>query len=264
MGDKASFGLDFGEIYKRSVVGVRVFGVPGTEKQSLVAFFARVNADYHRHAKYTDYHGGEVKYGYLGLNCAKSIGMAFKVGAGYDDLEVNDLSQLLGLRVVGALAANIPTEMAMKLLQKWHARGYGLDMVLYRKYRGSNWTDPHDEDAVPFKDLPNRFPSVLSRDFLEEQDHYKDVDNLFAMYLLYNLGKYSVRIDDASRLLQIDVRKEPMRYAAAAELAMQSARGDSEGFRRDQTFQPRGTPVGEVPPNKPAHEVGEPASEATP
>ena len=28
LGDTASFGLDFGEIYKRSVFGVRVYGVP--------------------------------------------------------------------------------------------------------------------------------------------------------------------------------------------------------------------------------------------
>ncbi len=34
LGDKASFGLDFGEIYKRSVVGVRIYGVPAGEKNS--------------------------------------------------------------------------------------------------------------------------------------------------------------------------------------------------------------------------------------
>ena len=28
LGETASFGLDVGEIYKRSVVGVRVYGVP--------------------------------------------------------------------------------------------------------------------------------------------------------------------------------------------------------------------------------------------
>ena len=102
---------------------------------------------------------------------------------------------------LAALTANIPTEMAMKLLRAWHARGYGLDVVLYRKYEGSNWVDPHDEDPVAFKDLPNRFPSVLSRDFRKEQGQYQDVDNLFAMYLLYNLGRYSLRIDDAMTLL---------------------------------------------------------------
>ncbi len=34
LGETASFGLDFGEIYKRSVIGVRVYGVPAAEKES--------------------------------------------------------------------------------------------------------------------------------------------------------------------------------------------------------------------------------------
>ena len=47
LGDTASFGLDFGEIYKRSVIGVRVYGVPASEKEALTSFFGRINADYH-------------------------------------------------------------------------------------------------------------------------------------------------------------------------------------------------------------------------
>ncbi len=34
LGDTASFGLDFGEIYKRSVIGVRVYGVPLSERKA--------------------------------------------------------------------------------------------------------------------------------------------------------------------------------------------------------------------------------------
>jgi hypothetical protein len=47
LGDKTSFGLDFGEIYKRSVIGVRVYGVPAAEKEAVAAFFTRINSDYH-------------------------------------------------------------------------------------------------------------------------------------------------------------------------------------------------------------------------
>jgi len=46
LGETASFGLDFGEIYKRSVVGVRVYGVPAGEKEALAAYFGRINDDY--------------------------------------------------------------------------------------------------------------------------------------------------------------------------------------------------------------------------
>jgi hypothetical protein len=162
LGDTASFGLDFGEIYKRSVVGVRVYKVPAEEKAALAAFFKRINDDYRNHAEKTEYHDGEIVYGYLNLNCAKTIGAAFKYGAGYKTLEVQSGPALSKRKVKAALNANVPTEMAMKLLKEWNARGYGMDVVLYKKYNGSNYVDPHEEEQVAFKDLPDRFPSVLS------------------------------------------------------------------------------------------------------
>jgi hypothetical protein len=147
--------------------------------------------------------------------------------------------------VVAAANANIPTEMAMKLLKAWTARGYRLDVVLYKKYEGSTYVDPHEEEKVAFKDLPNRFPSVLSRDFRREQGHYEDFDNLFAMYALYNMGKYSVRVNDETKLLEIEKSKNPMAYPEAAEFATRSAESDSENFRRRLSFRPKGTAIGE-------------------
>ncbi len=214
LGAKASFGLDFGEIYKRSVIGVRVYGVPAWEKEALAIFFKRINDDYRNRARKTDYHDAEIRYDYLRLNCAKTIGMGFRVGAGYTDLEVTSAKLFSRRRVVAAVNANVPTEMAMKLLEAWNARGYGLDVVLYRKYEGSTYVDPHEEEKVAFKDLPNRFPSVLSRDFRREQGEYEDYDNLFAMYVLYNLGKYGVRVNGETKLLEIEKSKSPMAYAA--------------------------------------------------
>ena len=117
MGEKASFGLDFGEIYKRSVIGVRVYGVPAKEKEALVAFFKRINDDYHDRVEKTEYHDEEIRYDYLRLNCAKTIGLGFRIGAGYKDLEVTSARFFRGRRVVAAANANIPTEMAMKLLK---------------------------------------------------------------------------------------------------------------------------------------------------
>lgn len=245
LGDKASFGLDFGEVYKRSVIGVRVYGVPAAEKEALAAFFRRINDDYHRRARKTEYHDREIKYDYLRLNCAKTIGSAFRYGAGYKGLEVASAAVLPArTRVVAAANANIPTEMAMKLLEEWNARGYGLDVVLYRKFEGSAWVDPHEEEKVAFKDLPNRFPSVLSRDFRKDQGRYEDEDNLFAMYVLYNLGKYGVRVDGATKQLEIERFKTPMAYPEAADIARRNARSDSESFRQRLPFLPRGTEIG--------------------
>ncbi len=245
LGNTASFGLDFGEIYKRSVIGVRVYGVPAGEKEALAAFFKRINDDYHNRARNTDYHDREIRYDYIRLNCAKTIGAAFKYGAGYQELDVTSAKLLSGRRLVAAANANIPTEMAMNLLKEWNARGYRLDVVWYKKYDGSTYVDPHEDGQVAFKDLPNRFPSVLSRDFRREQDQYEDIDNLFAMYLLYNLSKYRVRVNDETKVLEIDKSKEPMPYPEAAELATQSAKADSESFRRRLPFRRTGTEIGE-------------------
>jgi hypothetical protein len=254
LGDKASFGLDFGEIYKRSVIGIRVYGVPLVERQALEAYFRRINDDYRRQARDTEYHAGEVKYDYLRLNCAKTIGAGFRFGAGYQDLDVTSAPILSRLRLVAAANANIPTEMALKLVEAWHARGYGLDVVLYKKYSGSNSMDPDEE--VPFKDLPNRFPSVLSRDFRREQGRYEDFDNLYAMYLFYNLAKYSVKVNDATQLIEIDQRKTPLAYREAAALAQRDALADSENYLRGLPVPPRGTGVedtsGSTPRNKPS------------
>ncbi len=255
LGDTASFGLDFGEIYKRSVIGVRVYGVPAREKERLVAYFARINADYRNRAENTEYQQGEVVYGYLNLNCAKAIGAGFKYGAGYKGLAVNN-APIMPLRLVkAARKANIPTEMAMKLLKEWNARGYGLDVVLYRKYDGSSYVDPREEEKVAFKDLPNRFPSVLSRDFRREQGAYKDIDNLFAMYILYNLGKYRVKVNDQTRLIEIESFKSPMPYAEAAALATKNARSDSRRFQGSAPFRPSGATLGGNPDNANRYEL---------
>jgi hypothetical protein len=248
LGDKASFGLDFGEVYKRSVVGVRVHGVPSAEKEALAAFFDRINDDYHKRVAKTEYHDREIRYDYLHLNCAKTIGSGFRYGAGYEDLEVAGAKILPArTRVVAAANANIPTEMAMKLMKEWNARGYRMDVVFYKKYEGSTWVDPHEEEKVAFKDLPNRFPSVLSRDFRKEQGQYQDFDNLYAMYVLYNLGKYSVRVNGGTKLLEIERSKDPMPYKEAAELADRSARSDSENFGRRSRFRPSGTAIDQPP-----------------
>ncbi len=244
LGDTASFGLDFGEIYKRSIIGVRVHGVPAAEKEAVTAYFQRINDDYHNRVRNTEYHQGEVRYDYLRLNCAKTIGAAFKYGAGYQDLDVTSAKLFSGRKLVAAANANIPTEMAIKLIAEWNRRGYGLDVVWYKKYGGSTYVDPHEEEKVAFKDLPNRFPSVLSSDFRKEQDHYEDIDNLFAMYLLYNLSKHRVRVNDETKLLEIDKSKEPMPYPEAAEVAARSAKSDSENFRRHVKFRPTGQEIG--------------------
>jgi hypothetical protein len=246
LADTASFGLDFGEVYKRSVVGVRVRGVPASEKQALESFFRRINDDYHRRARNTEYHDREVKYNYLRLNCAKTIGSAFHYGAGYKDLEVDSAALLSGRRIVAAANANIPTEMAVKLMKQWDARGYAMHAVLYRKYEGSLYVDPHDGAKVAFKDLPNRFPSVLSRDFRREDRDYQDYDNLFAVYLLYNMGLYSVRVNPDTKLLEIGRGKDVVPYAKAAELADRAAKSDSRAFREGLPFIPAGTTIGQA------------------
>jgi hypothetical protein len=242
LGADAAFGLDFGEVYKRSVVGIRVFGVPRAERDALAAYFARINEDFHNRARRAEYHADDIVYDYMRLNCAKTIGVAFRYGARYQALAIKE--PLLPGPVAKAIQANIPTEMAMKLMREWDARGYRMDAVLYRKWEGSTYVDPHEPAKGMFKDLPNRFPSVASFDFSSDAGAYEDYDNLYAMYLMYNLGRYSVRVDDATRQLVVEAAKQPMPYAQAAGVASKNAEEDSRNFLRRLPFIPKGLRIG--------------------
>jgi hypothetical protein len=240
---KASFGLDFGEIYKRSVVGIRVFGVPASEREALAAYFDRMNADFAAGAHDTEYQRGEVKYSYTDLNCAKTVGSAFRYGAGYKELELRSAPALAVRKLKTYLDANTPSEMAMKLMREMDARGYKMDAVLYRKYPGSPYLDPHDEEPISFGNLPNRIPSMVSLDFRNDEGHYEDYDNLFASYTLHNIGRYGVAIDPATKAVAIRVTKTPMTYAEATALAAKDAEADSKGFLHRLFFPARGKRV---------------------
>jgi len=229
LGETASFGLDFGEIYKRSVIGVRIYGVPSAEKNRLVDYFERINADYRKRLRNTEYHHGEVVYGYTNLNCAKIIGAGFKYGAGYDELDVKSAPLIPLRKVKAAIKSNIPTDMAMKLLEQWNARGYAMSSVLYKKYGGSTYVDPHDAEKVAFKNLPDRFPSVLSLDFLRDQDEYRDFDNLFAMQVLHDMGMYRIAVNAETKLLEVETSGRSLPYPEAVAAARRSTRPDSRG-----------------------------------
>ena len=125
LGDTASFGLDFGEIYKRSVIGVRVYGVPAAEKEAVAAFFKRINDDYHNRARNTEYHDREIRYDYLRLNCAKTIGAAFKYGAGYQDLDVTSAKLFSGTKGGGSSQRQHSHGDGDQVSSEWNRRGYG-------------------------------------------------------------------------------------------------------------------------------------------
>jgi len=233
LGETASFGLDYGEVYKRSVIGIRVHGVPQAEKDALRGFFKRLNDDYARHASVTDYHSGDISYDYMNLNCAKTIGAAFKHGAGYGELVVRDPLPLSALvRAIAAVSANIPTEMALKLVEQWNARGYTMDVVLYKKWPHSRWVDPHDEPKLAFAALPDRFPSVLSLDYRADAGHYEDEDNLYAMFLLRYLGRWGLTIDEDSQELKLLTGTATLPYAQAAQRARSQAVEQSKNLLR--------------------------------
>jgi hypothetical protein len=224
LGATASFGLDYGEVYKRSVIGVRVFGMPAAEAQALRAFFTRINTDFRKREPFTEYHDGEIRYDYLKLNCAKTIGAAFKFGAGYAQLEVNNSLPLASrLDAVAAFSANMPSDMMLALMQQWQARGYSMDSVLYRKWPRSAWIDPHDESKMRFAELPDRFPSVRSLDYGAEADAYADKDNLFMMSLPRLMGRYVLHIDPAGNELVLLRNPAPLPFAQAMPRARAEA-----------------------------------------
>ena len=220
--------------------------MPAGEKEALAAFFKRINDDYRNRARNTEYHDGEVRYDYLRFNCAKSIGAAFKFGAGYRGPRGREREDSIRPANRGRRQREHSDRDGDEAVQGVERAGIRAGRGLYRKYAGSTYVDPHEEDKVAFKDLPNRFPSVLSRDFRKEQGQYEDFDNLFAMYVLYNMGKYSVRIDGETKLLEIDGAQEPHALPRRPPRSpRRAARSDSENFRRRTPFRAQGTGVDE-------------------
>lgn len=244
LGPDASFGLDFGEVYKRAVVGVRIRGLAAGDVDKLDAFCRRLNRDFAARAKKTDYHGREIVYDYMDLNCAKTIAVAFKYGLGWRDVSVRG-EGLSGLHFIKALKANVPSSTLQEIMEAAARRGHAMDVILYKKFQGSTYVNPRDEGRTPYQDLPNRFPSVLSTDYKMEQGRYEDYDNLYAMHLLYGLGRASVVFDGATRRLHFEARKEPSSWAEATRVADDKAEDESKLVLRRLLFRAWGIRLGD-------------------
>jgi hypothetical protein len=254
LGPDASFGLDMGEIYKRSVIGIRINGVQPRVKDGLRAFFQRLNSDFHDRKSNTDYHHSPIVYGYMDLNCAKTVGLAFKYGGGLDDLPIKGASFWSRLNPFSAAKANLPTEMAVQLIEAFARLNCTFDVVLYKKWAGSTYVDHLEGSGVMYKDLPNRFPSVLSLDYMENQGSYEDYHNLFAMYLFYYLGRYSIVLNGENRRLEIEHKREPDGYAKARVKADESAEKDKKHLVRRLLFRAWGIKLEAGADNTPLYE----------
>jgi hypothetical protein len=66
------------------------------------------------------------------------------------------------------------------------------------------------------------------------------------MYLLYNLARYSVQVNDVAKQLEIGRSKSVVQFPEAAAMAAEAASSDSENYRRGTSFTPQGTRVGTV------------------
>lgn len=243
LGPDASFGLDYGEVYKRSVVGIRIAGVPPAVKQQLARFWDRLNADYQADRPETDYHDGPIRYSYLNLNCAKTVAMGFRHGAGMEDIRIKGQGLLSRLNPLAPLKANVPMETALEIIEAASRRGWTMDAVLYKKFH-SDYVAPGDETGTPYGELPDRFPSVLSLDYRSGQGSYEDFDNLRAMHLLFDLGRYSLKIDPATTRLQVEREKQPEPYEVAEARAVGEARKESKHILRRLLFRAWGLRVG--------------------
>jgi hypothetical protein len=136
--------------------------------------------------------------------------------------------------------------MAMKLMKEWKRAATRWTSSSTGNTRARPYVDPHDEEKSRVQGPSQPLSLGLSRDFRRDQGEYKDYDNLFAMYLLYNLGKYKrarERGDEAPRNRQRG--KLPLQYTQAAELPERSAKSDSHDFQRGVPFVPKGAPIGQ-------------------
>ena len=227
---KAVFGLDYGEIFKRSLIGVRVKGLSAEQLKGIHAFYRQLNSDYRAQVKNTHYHLGEIKYNYMRLNCAKTVAQAIKFGAGYEAVKVRGNHLLARLPGSQYIYSHTPTSTALNIMAVLAKHGAEFSTVLYKKFNSSDFYD--DELKMKFKELPNRFPSFKSLDFFNGSTAYESYDNLKAMHLFYHLGRHSVIIEPTSRDLLIERSADPKSYSEALELAGEEAYSKSKNLIR--------------------------------
>jgi|GEM_PF-519895 hypothetical protein len=226
----ASFGLDYGEIFKRSLVGVRLNGLTIEEVRSIQAFYQQVNQDYRERRDDTDYFRGEVVYDYMNFNCAKSVALALKHGGGISEVKVKGNHILGNTPYLKMIFAHTPTSTTMNILKVAQERNWDVSAVLYKRFEGSTYLD--HESETEFKDLPNRFPSFKSLDYFQGSKNFEDWDNLYAMNLLYELGKFSFVISAAQQRVLLEKQKNPTSLSEAVEIARQAASKKSKNVLR--------------------------------
>ncbi|MCO4782856.1 MAG: hypothetical protein KC646_11080 [Candidatus Cloacimonetes bacterium] len=228
--DQASFGLDFGEIFKRSIIGIRIYGVSAREIDDINKFYKEINDDYRNKRSDTRYHRGDIVYNYMNLNCAKSVAQALRFGAKFSDIKVKGNSLASYIPGSKYLLSHVPTKTSLNIMQVLDKENKSFDVVLYKKYEGSDFLD-HDQPDLKFKQLPNRFPSVKSLDFYSGSTNFEDYDNLYAMNLFFYLGKYSIQIN-AEQNAEFSKQKEAMSYDQARISAKKKAKSSSKHFTR--------------------------------
>ncbi|MBW7874947.1 MAG: hypothetical protein H3C47_03035 [Candidatus Cloacimonetes bacterium] len=226
----AKFGLDFGELFKRSVIGIRVYGLNDAQITGIEEFYQRINQDYKNRASNTEYQRGEVVYDYMNLNCAKSVAQALKYGAGLHEIAVRGNHILGNMPYAKALFAHTPTETTMQILKVLHKFGAHFDVILYKRSEDSTYQN--DDPPMAFKELANRFPSVKSLDFFNGSTAYEDYDNLLAMNLFFQMGKYSFEIPKGSQRVVLEKQKSPIPYDVAMDIAKEAASEDSKNALR--------------------------------
>ena len=227
---KAHFGLDFGEIFKRALIGIRLYGISEQEVAGIQDFYQRLNEDYRAQKSNTEYQRGAVVYDYMNLNCAKSVAQALRYGAGIKDIRIKGNHVFNALPGAKYLFAHTPTSTTLQILEVLAERGVKMDAILYRRNEESTFMN--DDPAIPFHQLPNRFPSVKSLDFFNGSTQFEDWDNLYAMNLFYQLGSAAFSLPDQAHGVILEKEKPALSYEEARQVEKDQADNDSKNLLR--------------------------------
>jgi len=103
-------------------------------------------------------------------------------------------------------------------------------VILYKRSEDSTYQN--DDPPMAFKELANRFPSVKSLDFFNGSTAYEDYDNLLAMNLFFQMGKFSFEIPKGTQMVVLEKQKSPVPYDVAMEIAKDAASQDSKNALR--------------------------------
>ena len=209
-GKGASFGIEYGAIYRRHLYGLRFHQPNRTEEWNdkllnVQKFLGWMNEDFWNRDKvgYKKKTGLSFKYYSIEeLNCASVLGAALEYAF---DTHFDLLTTVMtGRREGGVFDTDTPLTLTNALMRYFSSQGVGVTGVLYKRLPGNAYVHRMQDEFTPTFKMQNRFPSGANWDYMRPKDRYIGPHDLYMASLFRRIMVRKVFFDEPSKAVDIN------------------------------------------------------------